>query len=109
MENFLCVFTCDEYVYRWNSCKQNKQAANNRTATNNQMVTPEGEKLHSDSGISVDTQSLQEQQQQAQAEVQASRSHTQEQIGKLSLTQHTAAASLRQGQIILKSILRILE
>ncbi|XP_061568526.1 tumor necrosis factor receptor superfamily member 16 [Cololabis saira] len=69
---------------RWNSCKQNKQAANNRAATNNQMVTPEGEKLHSDSGISVDTQSLQEQQQQqqAQAEVQPqpSRSHTQEQI-----------------------------
>ncbi|KAM7387264.1 hypothetical protein PAMA_009742 [Pampus argenteus] len=71
---------------RWNSCKQNKQAANNRAATNNQMVTPEGEKLHSDSGISVDSQSLQEQQQQqqqqAQTEVQAqlSRSHTQEQI-----------------------------
>lgn len=72
-------------LHRWNSCKQNKQAANNRAATNNQMVTPEGEKLHSDSGISVDSQSLQEQQQQqqAQAEVQAqpSRSHTQEQIG----------------------------
>ncbi|XP_054861263.1 tumor necrosis factor receptor superfamily member 16 isoform X2 [Amphiprion ocellaris] len=74
---------------RWNSCKQNKQAANNRAATNNQMVTPEGEKLHSDSGISVDSQSLQEQQQQqqqqqqqAQAEVQTqpSHSHTQEQI-----------------------------
>ncbi|XP_058510308.1 tumor necrosis factor receptor superfamily member 16 [Solea solea] len=73
---------------RWNNCKQNKQAANNRAATNNQMVTPEGEKLHSDSGISVDSQSLQEQQQQqqqqqqAQAEVQSqpSRSHTQEQI-----------------------------
>ncbi|XP_033999727.1 tumor necrosis factor receptor superfamily member 16 [Trematomus bernacchii] len=70
---------------RWNSCKQNKQAANNRAATNNQMVTPEGEKLHSDSGISVDSQSLQEQQQQqlqAQAEVQAQPSHsgTQEQI-----------------------------
>uniref|UniRef100_A0A3P9D8Q2 Nerve growth factor receptor n=1 Tax=Maylandia zebra TaxID=106582 RepID=A0A3P9D8Q2_9CICH len=70
---------------RWNSCKQNKQAANNRGATNNQMVTPEGEKLHSDSGISVDSQSLQEQQQQqqqAQAEVQPqpSHSHTQEQI-----------------------------
>lgn len=49
------------------------------------MVTPEGEKLHSDSGISVDTQSLQEQQQQqAQAEVQAppSQSHSQDQIGK---------------------------
>lgn len=72
---------------RWNSCKQNKQAANNRAATNNQMVTPEGEKLHSDSGISVDSQSLQEQQQQqqAQAEVQAlpSHSHTQEKIGKI--------------------------
>ncbi|KAM9843334.1 tumor necrosis factor receptor superfamily member 16 [Aulostomus maculatus] len=74
---------------RWNSCKQNKQAANNRAATNNQMVTPEGEKLHSDSGISVDSQSLQEQQQQqqqqqqqAQAEVQAQppHSHKQEQI-----------------------------
>ncbi|KAK9535288.1 hypothetical protein VZT92_007677 [Zoarces viviparus] len=69
---------------RWNSCKQNKQAANNRAATSNQMVTPEGEKLHSDSGISVDSQSLQEQQQQqqAQAEVQAPppRSRTQEQI-----------------------------
>ncbi|XP_063760409.1 tumor necrosis factor receptor superfamily member 16 isoform X2 [Eleginops maclovinus] len=65
---------------RWNSCKQNKQAANNRAATNNQMVTPEGEKLHSDSGISVDSQSLQEQQQQqlqqAQAEVRLSL-HTQ--------------------------------
>uniref|UniRef100_A0A8C2ZQN5 Nerve growth factor receptor n=1 Tax=Cyclopterus lumpus TaxID=8103 RepID=A0A8C2ZQN5_CYCLU len=69
---------------RWNSCKQNKQAANNRAATNNQMVTPEGEKLHSDSGISVDSQSLQEQQQQAQAEVQAqpSRSRTQENLTK---------------------------
>lgn len=44
------------------------------------MVTPEGEKLHSDSGISVDSQSLQEQQQQAQADV--SRSRTQEQIGE---------------------------
>ncbi|KAM8824386.1 tumor necrosis factor receptor superfamily member 16 [Synchiropus picturatus] len=61
---------------RWNSCKQNKQAANNRAATENQMVTPEGEKLHSDSGISVDSQSLQEQ----QAQAEASRSHTQEQI-----------------------------
>ncbi|XP_037332871.2 tumor necrosis factor receptor superfamily member 16 [Pungitius pungitius] len=67
---------------RWNSCKQNKQAANNRAATSNQMVTPEGEKLHSDSGISVDSQSLQEQHQQAQADVQAQLTHsrTQEQI-----------------------------
>lgn len=69
--------------HRWNSCKQNKQAANNRAATNNQMVTPEGEKLHSDSGISVDTQSLQEQQhQQAQAEVQALHPPHQDQIGQ---------------------------
>ncbi|XP_077475250.1 tumor necrosis factor receptor superfamily member 16 [Stigmatopora argus] len=78
---------------RWNSCKQNKQEANNRaaaaaaaaaaaSATNNQTVTPEGDKLHSDSGISVDSQSLQEQQQQAQANVQAQppRSRTQEKI-----------------------------
>lgn len=73
------------FLHRWNSCKQNKQAANNRAATNTQMVTPEGEKLHSDSGISVDTQSLQEQQHtQAETQPQPSRSHTQEQIGKLS-------------------------
>ncbi|KAG9331820.1 hypothetical protein JZ751_016941, partial [Albula glossodonta] len=49
---------------RWNSCKQNKQGANNRTV--NQTPSTEGEKLHSDSGISVDSQSLQEQQQQQQ-------------------------------------------
>ncbi|KAA0705902.1 Tumor necrosis factor receptor superfamily member 16 [Triplophysa tibetana] len=57
---------------RWNSCKQNKQAANNRAATANQTPSPEGEKLHSDSGISVDSQSLQEQlgQTQAQAHTQ---------------------------------------
>ncbi|KAJ8253809.1 hypothetical protein COCON_G00204210 [Conger conger] len=53
---------------RWNSCKQNKQAANNRTV--NQTPSPEGEKLHSDSGISVDSQSLQEQQQQQQQQSQ---------------------------------------
>ncbi|XP_074476195.1 nerve growth factor receptor b [Sebastes fasciatus] len=54
---------------RWNSCKQNKQGANNCTANQNQTPSPEGEKLHSDSGISVDTQSLQEQQQgQTQAQ-----------------------------------------
>lgn len=71
--------------HRWNSCKQNKQAANTRAATDNQMVTPEGEKLHSDSGISVDTQSLQDQQlQQAQADVQAppTQPRAQEQIGQ---------------------------
>lgn len=44
------------------------------------MVTSEGEKLHSDSGISVDTQSLQEQQPQAQAP--PPQPHPQEQIGQ---------------------------
>lgn len=64
---------------RWNSCKQNKQAANNRAATANQTPTPEGEKLHSDSGISVDSQSLQEQN-QAQVQLQAQASQSQDQI-----------------------------
>ncbi|KAK7919614.1 hypothetical protein WMY93_010898 [Mugilogobius chulae] len=50
----------------WNNCKQNKQGANNCTANPNQTPSPEGEKLHSDSGISVDSQSLQEQQGQTQ-------------------------------------------
>ncbi|XP_061911698.1 nerve growth factor receptor b [Entelurus aequoreus] len=45
----------------WNSCKQNKQQANNCTSNQKQTPSPEGEKLHSDSGISVDSQSLQEQ------------------------------------------------
>ncbi|XP_038635035.1 nerve growth factor receptor b [Scyliorhinus canicula] len=53
---------------RWNSCKQNKQGANNRTV--NQTPSPEGEKLHNDSGISVDSQSLQEQQQKLQQQQQ---------------------------------------
>ncbi|XP_061564545.1 nerve growth factor receptor b [Cololabis saira] len=53
---------------RWNSCKQNKQGANNCTANQNQTPSPEGEKLHSDSGISVDSQSLQEQLAQTQAQ-----------------------------------------
>ncbi|KAK2820379.1 hypothetical protein Q5P01_023338 [Channa striata] len=53
---------------RWNSCKQNKQGANNCTTNQNQTPSPEGEKLHSDSGISVDSQSLQEQQGQSQAQ-----------------------------------------
>ncbi|XP_062331125.1 nerve growth factor receptor b [Osmerus eperlanus] len=47
---------------RWNSCKQNKQGANNCTANETQSPSAEGEKLHSDSGISVDSQSLQDQQ-----------------------------------------------
>lgn len=46
--------------HRWNSCKQNKQGANSRPV--NQTPPPEGEKLHSDSGISVDSQSLHDQQ-----------------------------------------------
>ncbi|XP_030397542.1 tumor necrosis factor receptor superfamily member 16 [Gopherus evgoodei] len=55
---------------RWNSCKQNKQGANNRPV--NQTPSPEGEKLHSDSGISVDSQSLHDQQPPTQtAQVQA--------------------------------------
>lgn len=54
---------------RWNSCKQNKQGANNCTANPNQTPSPEGEKLHSDSGISVDSQSLQEGQTQTQTVV----------------------------------------
>ncbi|RXN28870.1 tumor necrosis factor receptor superfamily member 16-like protein [Labeo rohita] len=46
---------------RWNSCKQNKQGANRACSANpSQTPSPEGEKLHSDSGISVDSQSLQE-------------------------------------------------
>uniref|UniRef100_A0A3Q4ABJ3 Uncharacterized protein n=1 Tax=Mola mola TaxID=94237 RepID=A0A3Q4ABJ3_MOLML len=53
---------------RWNSCKQNKQGANNCTTNQNQTPSPEGEKLHSDSGISVNSQSLQEQQAQTQAQ-----------------------------------------
>lgn len=69
------------HLPRWNSCKQNKQPANNHQATAaNQTVTPEGEKLHSDSGISVDSQSLQEQQHAAQVQTQT---HRQEQIGEL--------------------------
>ncbi|XP_004707467.1 tumor necrosis factor receptor superfamily member 16 [Echinops telfairi] len=46
---------------RWNSCKQNKQGANSRPV-NQTPPPPEGEKLHSDSGISVDSQSLHDQQ-----------------------------------------------
>nr|XP_033773266.1 tumor necrosis factor receptor superfamily member 16-like [Geotrypetes seraphini] len=49
---------------RWNSCKQNKPRANNHPV--NQTPSPEGEKLHSDSGISVDSQSLHDQQSQPQ-------------------------------------------
>lgn len=52
------------FTSRWNSCKQNKQGANNRPV--NQTPSPEGEKLHSDSGISVDSQSLHDQPPQSQ-------------------------------------------
>lgn len=58
----------ESLFFRWNSCKQNKQGANNCTTNQNQTPSPEGEKLHSDSGISVDSQSLQEQQAQTQAQ-----------------------------------------
>uniref|UniRef100_A0A8D3AL25 Nerve growth factor receptor n=1 Tax=Scophthalmus maximus TaxID=52904 RepID=A0A8D3AL25_SCOMX len=97
---------------RWNSCKQNKQAANNRAATNNQMVTPEGEKLHSDSGISVDSQSLQEQQQQqqqqqqqAQAEVQTqpSHSHTEEHY-IINMRRRNSDADRRSTQFLPRSV-----
>ncbi|KAM9425539.1 nerve growth factor receptor b [Pholidichthys leucotaenia] len=53
---------------KWNSCKQNKQGANNCTTNQNQTPSPEGEKLHSDSGISVDSQSLPDQQGQTPAQ-----------------------------------------
>ncbi|XP_043440064.1 tumor necrosis factor receptor superfamily member 16 [Prionailurus bengalensis] len=49
---------------RWNSCQQDKQGANSRPV--NQTPPPEGEKLHSDSGISVDSQSLHDQQSHTQ-------------------------------------------
>lgn len=75
--------TCASVSSRWNSCKQNKQAANNRAATANQTPSPEGEKLHSDSGISVDSQSLQEQQAQTQTQTQ-----NQTQIGKITGYRH---------------------
>ncbi|XP_026803705.3 nerve growth factor receptor b [Pangasianodon hypophthalmus] len=49
-------------IKRWKSCKHNKQEGSNRSGMENpsQTPSPEGEKLHSDSGISVDSQSLQE-------------------------------------------------
>ncbi|XP_035527213.1 nerve growth factor receptor b [Morone saxatilis] len=75
---------------RWNSCKQNKQGANNCTANQNQTPSPEGEKLHSDSGISVDSRSLQEQLAQAQTVVTMDEEpclllplHTREKVEKL--------------------------
>ncbi|XP_053556140.1 tumor necrosis factor receptor superfamily member 16 [Bombina bombina] len=44
---------------RWNSCKKNKQGGNSHPV--NQTPSPEGEKLHSDSGISVNSDSTTEQ------------------------------------------------
>ncbi|XP_030631524.1 nerve growth factor receptor b [Chanos chanos] len=76
----------------WNSCKQNKQGANNRAGTANpsQTPSPEGEKLHSDSGISVDSQSLQEGQGQPHTVVKMDGGsalslplHTREEVEKL--------------------------
>ncbi|NXP39535.1 TNR16 factor, partial [Leiothrix lutea] len=55
-----CIQSSIAFRRAWNSCKQNKQGANNRPV--NQTPSPEGEKLHSDSGISVDSQSLHDQQ-----------------------------------------------
>ncbi|CAL8284966.1 unnamed protein product [Merluccius merluccius] len=58
---------------RWNSCKQNKQGNScpGGPAAQQQQATPspEGEKMHSDSGISVDSQSLQEGHSQSQTVV----------------------------------------
>ncbi|XP_056153037.1 nerve growth factor receptor b [Lampris incognitus] len=75
---------------RWNSCKQNKQGGNNSAASQNQSPPPEGEKLHSDSGISVDSQSLQESQAQTQTVVTMDEEpclllplHTREEVEKL--------------------------
>ncbi|XP_043911000.1 tumor necrosis factor receptor superfamily member 16 isoform X2 [Protopterus annectens] len=81
----------------WNNCKQKKQAANNRTV--NQTPSPEGEKLHSDSGISVgsngdnhtmDSHSLHDQQHQTQVVVKVDSGlyttlppHKQEEVEKL--------------------------
>ncbi|XP_064410108.1 tumor necrosis factor receptor superfamily member 16 [Latimeria chalumnae] len=45
----------------WNTCKQKKQLAKARAGELG--TSPEGEKLHSDSGVFLDTQSLQETQQ----------------------------------------------
>ncbi|XP_059893476.1 nerve growth factor receptor b [Gadus macrocephalus] len=48
---------------RWNSCKQNKQGnscPSGQGPVQQASPSPEGEKMHSDSGISVDSQSLQE-------------------------------------------------
>lgn len=75
---------------KWNSCKQNKQGANSCTTNQNQTPSPEGEKLHSDSGISVDSQSLQEAQSQTQTVVTIDEEpclllplHTREKVEKL--------------------------
>lgn len=66
IQSFFSVPVLIHFSCSWNSCKQNKQGANNCTTNQNQTPSPEGEKLHSDSGISVDSQSLQEAQSQAQ-------------------------------------------
>ncbi|CAL8304011.1 unnamed protein product [Lota lota] len=57
---------------RWNSCKQNKQGnscPSGQGAVQQATPSPEGEKMHSDSGISVDSQSLQEGHSQSQTVV----------------------------------------
>uniref|UniRef100_A0A9J8AVU5 Nerve growth factor receptor n=1 Tax=Cyprinus carpio carpio TaxID=630221 RepID=A0A9J8AVU5_CYPCA len=91
---------------RWNSCKQNKQAANNRAATANQTPSPEGEKLHSDSGISVDSQSLQEQQAQTQTQTQA-QAHTQLELKKVRKTKKSSATRKLLKHKIFKGLVHI--
>ena len=59
----VCACACVCASCRWNSCKQNKQGnscPSGQGAVQQATPSPEGEKMHSDSGISVDSQSLQE-------------------------------------------------
>ncbi|XP_041029700.1 tumor necrosis factor receptor superfamily member 16-like isoform X2 [Carcharodon carcharias] len=81
---------------RWNSCKQNKQGANNRTV--NQTPSPEGEKLHNDSGISVDSQSLQEQQQKLQQQ-QQQQQQQQNQAARVEPSLYTALPPHKQEEV----------
>nr|XP_005990787.1 PREDICTED: tumor necrosis factor receptor superfamily member 16-like [Latimeria chalumnae] len=57
----------------WNTCKQKKQLAKARAGELG--TSPEGEKLHSDSGVFLDTQSLQETQQLNKGKIEYSDLH----------------------------------
>ncbi|XP_072927817.1 tumor necrosis factor receptor superfamily member 16-like isoform X1 [Hemitrygon akajei] len=82
---------------RWNSCKQNKQGANNRTV--NETQSPEGEKLHSDSGISVDSQSLHEQQQKQQQQQQQKQQQQQSQATRVEPSLYNALPPHKQEEV----------